>query len=97
MFNVVADGVFDIGVGLLVCAGTSGLVALLIWGWTVHSVSTVVVGAALVGVLTYAAWSLTRARREDRSRAGAVASTVGAFVLVVLVWVGYLLSYCACT
>lgn len=95
-FDVAVDGLFDVGVGLLVCAVTSGLVALLVWGWSVHPRSTVAVGAALLGVLAYAARALTLARREERGQVAAVAPAVGAFALVVLVWVGYLLSYCAC-
>jgi NO-binding membrane sensor protein with MHYT domain len=79
-------------IGVAACALFGGFVKLLVLDWSRRRPSTMVLSVILASILGFVSVSAVGPRRSRRR----VAAAAVVFVVAVVVWLGYVVTYCSC-
>jgi drug/metabolite transporter superfamily protein YnfA len=79
-------------IGVAACALFGGFVKLLVLDWSRRRPSTMVLSVTLASILGFGSVSAVGPRRSRRR----VAAVAVVFVVAVVVWLGYVVTYCSC-
>lgn len=91
--SCLGDAVAEMVIGVAACALFGGFVKLLVWGWSRHRASTIVLSVILASILAFGAFSAVGPRRSR----GRLTAAAVVFVVAVAVWLGYVVTYCSCS